>query len=216
MARVVVLGLASSAVLTGFFAFWSGCSSCNAEARLAALAGPATAASERAEAERARALNRSSFGPFPPTSLGVEEVLERPGGNVGQAAEVVRGVLSRSPALAEAWLGLAQLLLANGQTATVALPLVEVSRWLGPKEGRLMVRRAVLGIDRWGDLDARQRGAAVAEAVQTVASTGEYYQVGLVRDALMRQSPQVRTAIVSDMNMTVPDGPAAIRRLGLP
>ncbi len=208
--------MATTAVLTGFSAFWFGCNSCNADARLAALAGPATVASERAEAERARALNRSSFGPFPPASLGVENLLDRPGSDAGMATGVVRDVLSLSPALAEGWLGLAQLYLANGQATSTALPLVDMSRWLGPKEGRLMVSRAVLGIDRWGDLNARQRGATVAEAVQTVSSMGEYYQVVHIREALMRQTPQVRTTIVADMNATVPDGPVSVRRLALP
>jgi hypothetical protein len=214
-ARAAVIALGATAVLTGFFAFWSGCAACHADVRIAALSGPVTAGWEKAASLRASALNRSSFGPFPPVSLGVEEFLDRPGGNAKQAAEVVRDVLLSSPALAEGWLGLAQLTLADGGATSTALPLLEVSRWLGPKEGRLMVRRAVLGFDRWSELDARQRAAAVTEAVQTVSSTAEVYQVVQIRDALMRQTPQVRTQILSDMDAAVPDGPAAVRRLSL-
>ncbi|MCZ8108119.1 MAG: hypothetical protein O9972_60950 [Burkholderiales bacterium] len=214
-ARLAVFGFGATAALTGFSAFWSGCATCHAEARIAALSGPVTAGSEKAASHRASALNRSSFGPFPPVSLGVEEFLDRPGGNAKQAAEVVRGVLSSSPALAEGWLGLAQLTLADGGATSTALPLAEISRWLGPKEGRLMVRRAVFGFDRWSDLDSRQRAAAVTEGVQTVSSTAEMYQVVQIRDALMRQPPQIRTQILGDMAAAVPDGPVAVRRLSL-
>lgn len=194
---------------------WSGCAACDANVQLAALSGPVTAVAEKAAAERASALNRSFFGPFPPSSLGVEEFLDRPGGNAKEAAEIVRNVVAISPARSDGWQGLAQLTLAAGGATSAAMRFVEVSRWLGPKEGRLMVRRAVVGVDRWNDLDPRQRAAALTDAVQTVSSPDEAFQVAQIREALMRQSPQVRTQILADMDAIVPNGPAAVRRLAL-
>lgn len=213
--RLAILALATATVVQGAWVMVAGCATCGVAAELAALAGPSSPAAERAKAERAATLNRTTFGPFPPVTLGVEEFLDRPGGDAARARDAVRAVLAERPALAEAWLGLAQLSLANGGSVPSVVPLVEASRWFGPKEGRLMVRRAVLGIARWDELDARQRAAAVAEAVQTVASPGEFYQVLQVREALTRQTPAVRRTILADMAAAVPNGAAAVRRLAL-
>jgi hypothetical protein len=215
LARLAVFFMAGSAVAMGVSRYMIGCFSCSVAGQLDSLSGARTPETDRVSEERRRMLERTRFGPFPHGSLGVEEFIERPGGDTAKASVVLRRLISEQPALAEAWQGLAEVMIAGGRGASEALPLVQVSRLLGPKEGRLMVRRAIFGIANWDLLDARQRSATVTEAVQTASSLAEAYQVTLIRDALRRQNPDTRQAIMIQMAASVPYGPGALQRLGL-
>ncbi len=122
-------------------------------------------------------------------------------------------LLEVTPTSTHDWLSLAQSMSDQGRPAE-ALAFWRLSYIFGPREGHVMVQRAVLGIDHWSLLEPEDKIRTALQIATTASAYGEAYHVALMNNALNRNGVAQRQEIAGTVALA-PNGPAALRRLGL-